>query len=595
MKDSNLRTDQLYEQISAYPKPPMASIPNAGALLDELNISRNHWYGRLVTFLVVDRSGFRAFLQRHPEQLETILRNTYLRGGGAKGPTISATLSIIDDTRNLPAVSRAGALVMAAIDLHKDISSGKLAADNHRGQTMEMGQYPNLFSTKFVVEKNGPMRLYKTKHHSHMIVIVANRFYKVEIDGLQLEGGSERLDHTLKAIVANARSCRLDSVKFSPGVFTCCNERLQRAGFDSLNENGANHAALDAIKHSFLTLCLDLDDRPITDADALRMAHSLNPGNRWHYSSMQIVVFGNAKTSIIYSFDAYLDGNVMARSAAELARRSLKFGPKTMAKSDCASEGRFTKLRWQIPPNLFRRAHQSLRLVQDSQAATYTILGIGRTVFDRYAINSVSAFVIALAQTARQITGQIPQIIQLVNMSNFRCMGFKRVNSVTQAVVAFLEYTRDGDFEIGAASKLLKLAAESQQRLIKQNRTTLSAIELFNIFRNSITGLHRQYVRVICTLAALIGTLTRSVSLAGSDIIISHPAIFPEVSLVGRPGIRVSYAKYFALHYQIFDEHIILTVMPGTHWATSNSELAAILELNLRSLCSILTDSTRLS
>ena len=56
------------------------------------------------------------------------------------------------------------------------------------------------------------------------------------------------------------------------------------------------------------------------------------------------------------------------------------------------------------------------------------------------------------------------------------------------------------------------------------------------------------------------------------DIVISHPEIYPEVPIVGRPGIRLPYAKYFGLHYQILEEKIVITMMPGLNWAIPNVE-----------------------
>jgi hypothetical protein len=47
--------------------------------------------------------------------------------------------------------------------------------------------------------------------------------------------------------------------------------------------------------------------------------------------------------------------------------------------------------------------------------------------------------------------------------------------------------------------------------------------------------------------------------------------------MLGRPGVRLPYVRYFALHYQMLDDRTRLTVMPGPSWKISNADLAAAL------------------
>ena len=65
------------------------------------------------------------------------------------------------------------------------------------------------------------------------------------------------------------------------------------------------------------------------------------------------------------------------------------------------------------------------------------------------------------------------------------------------------------------------------------------------------------------------------------EIVVSHPEIYPGIPVVGRPGVRLPYAKLFGLHYQIFPDSIVVTMMPGIEWQISNRDLVLELERNL--------------
>ena len=66
-----------------------------------------------------------------------------------------------------------------------------------------------------------------------------------------------------------------------------------------------------------------------------------------------------------------------------------------------------------------------------------------------------------------------------------------------------------------------------------------------------------------------------------NEVHVYNPEIYPETPIVGRPGIRLPYLKYFGLHYQILEEKIVVTVMPSVKLYISNAELIKELKKNL--------------
>jgi hypothetical protein len=75
---------------------------------------------------------------------------------------------------------------------------------------------------------------------------------------------------------------------------------------------------------------------------------------------------------------------------------------------------------------------------------------------------------------------------------------------------------------------------------------------------------------------------------APREILVSHPEIYPEVPVVGRPGVRLPYVTCFGLHYQIWENKTVITMMPGATWKTPNEALITQLAANLAKVCVLL-------
>ena len=92
--------------------------------------------------------------------------------------------------------------------------------------------------------------------------------------------------------------------------------------------------------------------------------------------------------------------------------------------------------------------------------------------------------------------------------------------------------------------------------------------------------LRRGLLAAAAALAA-VGALPRE------RIILSHPEIFPEVALLGRPGVRLPYVSHFGLHYQMFADRIVLTMMPGKKWTSANDRFVEAVEAALREVIAV--------
>lgn len=580
--DENERTRDVFEQIGSYAKPPLMPLPDfndSATYLDE-GIKPGA-ISRFVIKIAMSFSGFKSFYRQLSNHLEVLLRQHNLRLPGLFSPIISATLVLDHDRRDLSPIQRAAILLMGARKLYDDLIGGRLEPDQYKEQALEMGQYPNLFSTSLVLDGKGA-RVFKSKLVSKILVLVGGKFYLLDVGNLDTETTIEQVEEALAQLVAQSHKNKLRPDEFSPGIITCAANRTQLRAFHDLLKDERNRSSYQALRHTFVTLCLDLDAYPASDDEVMLVGHSQNYENRWFHSSLQLVVFGNAKACAICNFTTYLDGNTMMRGAAELQKRATTY-PLGIKKNNEPVRPILTKeLTWNINPVVIRRAERDLKFISDTQQATFEITGMGKKFFNAHGIDPVPTFIIALQMTANQLMDKKVVIEQFLTLSKYRCMDLTTAIVTTDEVLKFIDYINSYRIDPAYARTLLQEAINSQSRECRKGRRYLPVSVLLILFFRSRKLLSKFYALAITgILLTILRVLGFYKSRPAREVIVSHPEIYPEVPLVGRPGIRLPYAKYFGLHYQIFENKIIITMMPGIKWKISNVELIAKLRKNL--------------
>lgn len=568
------RTRDLYEVIPGFPTPPLVPLPRAEDLrsIGKVGLEGRRAAGWILK-TVASVAGFREFQERLPPRLEYLLRRCNLRGPAFLGPVISATVALQDDPRSPSPTTRAATLVLAARSLYEEVRSGKLPPDRHRGEPLEMGQYPNLFSTSLVFEGKRA-RVFKSTNRSRMIAVVAGRFHALELGEPASKAGVWQLSEALGRLADANRPKRAE---LSPGLLTCATATAQRKAFLELEKTGINREALALLRHSFLTLCLDLDKHPSSHAEAAFLAHSANYANRWYNSSLQLVVFGNARACAIFNFDAYLDGNTMMRAASEIQRRGATYPASDQPGRD---SGRLcvTELPWAVDGRLIQRAEEELGSIQDDQPATFELQGLGSSSLAAHNVQPVAAFVLALQMTANRLAGRIVRITQFLSMSRYRCMGVATAEVTTPEVIRFVEYVNREDMRRDQARVLLRDAIESQILQARKARRHLPPDMIFSLFIRSGRGIRGLLARWTFMFLRRFGLLAP----AHRDVLVSHPATYPGVAFMGRPGIRLPYVACFGLHYHILENKTVVTVMPSVRWRIPNTALVASLRKDLQ-------------
>jgi hypothetical protein len=554
------RSQDIYEVVPGYPPAPQPPLPAPGdfSTLEAMGLTLTP-FSRRVIGGAMRMTGFNRFWPELPHRIDDLQRRVNLRGPALYAQAVSATLALADDPRPLTPFQRAAALVLAVRQLRDEYFSGALAPDMVRGEPAEMGQYANLFSTS-VAWEDGLPRLYKSKEADRIAVLAGGRFFIVDIK----EATADELAATLESCVALAAEAAADGPEPTIARLTAASDMTQWKIVPVLVQRPANAESLEALKHTLVTVCLDLDDQPADPGQAALIAHRDNPDNRCWYASLQLVVFGNAKAAAACSFSAYLDGNVMMRGGAEIVRRAADVSfslPETRARMLPVRE-----LHWAVGQQALDMADADrLRLRDEQPVATYEFVGLGQRFFDAAKVDAVPAFVLALALATKRFTGTVPLITQFLTMSRYRCTDLVTAMVTLPEVAAFVD--------AGGSAETLRPAVEVQKAVMSAARKSISLQTIFRLYINSDPA-KRNLRGVTKRVATAFLRRTGAFKPKAREIVISHPAIYPEVPIVGRPGARLPYTKYFGLHYQIWDDRTVVTFMPGTNWQVKNGELA---------------------
>ena len=577
--DPNERTQDVFEHIEHYEKPPLVPLPEKGdfSSLQEMGVKPGGLSNGIIKFGLA-LTGFNSFERDLPKNLEGLLRRSNLRGAGLFSLIVSASLALEDDPRSLTPAQRAATLLFGARSLHRDLWDGTLSPDMYREHVLEMGQYPNLFSTSLTVDGKRA-RIYKSRRTNQITVMIDGNFHLLEVDGAGETTGINPVIQAMDALVDQSRENPRKPDSLTPGILTCASHAAQLPIFQRLQENETNRASLEKLRHSFLTICLDLDSHPETDAEAALVAQSKNLENRWQHASLQLVVFGNAKAVALCNFNAYVDGNTMMRGASEIYTRAANT-PLDDLQNGLQETLPHEELKWEIRSEAVQRAQQDIAWVMDDQQATYDI-PIGTQDFAVGGVRAVPAFILGLAMTAKKLTGEMAHINQFMAMTRYRCMDLTTASMTTDEVARFVDYMQEPDPNRAEARALLDAAIDSQGKAGREARAYLRYSKMLQLFIESKQGFGKVFTSLMLAFSMLLLRLVGSFKQPETDIVVSHPGIYKAIPVVGRPGIRLPYVKHFGLHYQIMADKTVVTMMPAVKWDVPNDELIEELHSNL--------------
>jgi hypothetical protein len=577
------RTKFIYEDIPTYQQPPQ--IPLMSLSLAEAYRSlhlKKTLLSRCALWLLNVPTGFSRFYKALPEHLDEMLKTYDLRRSSLQAPIISATLTLQDDPRTDNPLDRAVSLLLGAKSFYDDLINGRLEQDRYGNAELEMGQYPNLFSTNLTVE-NRKSRIFKSARTDQITILVNRQIYLMTIENWDSASAFSELKSMLETIVQHSSS--IEKLQPPIGLVTSASQVVQVRGISRMQANPMNQNNIEKLKHSFVTICLDLDKYPQDESEAFVNSHAGNPENRWSWQSLQLVVHGNGKACAVCNFSVYLDGNTMMRGAAEICHRGTEIAIEKSSKP--LNNNTFEHLQWQVNPQLLEAANRDFEKIKDDQQATFVLQTLSKTVAQQMNVDAVGVFVLALCMTTQRHVKKLPVVHQFLTMSKYRYMDLTTAIVSTPEVQTFCDFMKKHANDKSNGYELLIQAIDSQKQACRDERSAFSLVTIYSMFLMSQQGIKKIWAVLNFMFAEFVLRKTKHLSQSRRDIVISHPAIYPEITMVGRPGVRLPYVTYFALHYQIFQDRTIVTMMPGLRWCVPNEKLIAELNANIQAIIEI--------
>jgi len=186
--------------------------------------------------------------------------------------------------------------------------------------------------------------------------------------------------------------------------------------------------------------------------------------------------------------------------------------------------------------------------------------------------------------TARKLINRPVSIAQFLSMTKYCCMGVLTEVVTTPEVHHFVDYVMGERVDPDEAVRLLQEANTSQAEVIRAKRRYYPLRETLGLFMTTKKGAGWIWSMGVLAFTVLLLRLFGKYEQNEIDVIASHPAIYPEVPVVGRPGIRLPYAREFGLHYQIWEDHTTIVMMPALKWSIPNAQVIAALQESLERL-----------
>lgn len=579
------RTHEIYEDIVGYKKPPLISCQpwtpkNMAADVDG-------FIRKFAIKFLLGLSGYSRAIKNYDLELEKLLKYQYLRNIVPHGPVGSASCILAAEPEERSYLDRAARLTIAGIKLHNDFYQGKLRQEVHKNTPQEMGQFGNLFGNSICVPD--ATKIYKSASSNKILVVCRGVFYIVDISSI-ISGKINYADLTccFAAIVEDSKDRASDQIYKSPSEIAACHPAIQLPNWEKLLKIDVNRESLATLHETLFTLCLDITD-DTSNANIKTYAtkiHSGNFDNRWHHASMQIVVNSYSVAGAIFSFDRYIDGNIMARASAELYERAWAESKNRTISVATPEQIPFYPLQWHINKNLFVDAKNDLTdIVNHLEDTIYDISEYSQASLGNNKKLAVPIFVVGLALTFKEITGKTPVINQLLDMASHRYMGIGSANVTTEELQKFLEaWENKSNIFTAMQKQLLISACISQQSCCRKSRSELAPPTYLYLFLKSRKRL-QQFFGFMG-----FGVYQRHAKNQDPmpDVFISHPSIDHRIEYLGRPGTRYPYINLMTMHYQIREHETRLVLASPASWKEPHNEFVQRLKEKLVQLTNII-------
>jgi carnitine O-acetyltransferase len=218
-------------------------------------------------------------------------------------------------------------------------------------------------------------------------------------------------------------------------------------------------------------VCLDSDTAPGGLTGLTANLRDGNCHNRYYDKSMQIIVTENGKAGLCFE-RAAVDGSVALGFAARLQRESLALATADETLPPSQTLVRIRAVDWSLSKALKRHlqaAHKTVGATRDQRdIEAWTVLQLGLKTFKALNISPDAAVQLALQLATDEVTGQIPNIFEPVQIRHFAGGRMDFIMPVTtESLAAVRSLKADTGNQFFTAAQIYRAAKTHQSQVLR--------------------------------------------------------------------------------------------------------------------------------
>jgi len=379
-------------------------------------------------------------------------------------------LQLEDDPLAGSLVERAARLIAAALNLHQRIHAQALAPDLADNLPLEMDQYRRCFATHRRPRLHCDEVVTTVGSH-HIAVLIGGHVYSMSVDLQRGAASLSSIQKSLEHLAENTDSAN-DS-ETAPGMLSALPRDQWAQQRDALLKDGNNQQTLSLLEKALFVVCLDTETAPGSAGGITANLRDGNSHNRFYDKSMQIIVMENGKAGLCFE-RAAVDGSVALGFAARLHRESVRLPLAGQEGKQYHSPIRTRAAAWSLSPSLKRQMQAAKKYIAEAHSQrgieTWTNPHIAIRNFKALDISADAVVQLAIQLAASEVTGQIPNIFEPVQIRHFAGGRMDFIVPITAESMEAVRALRDPNANRYYIAAHLRRAAKAHQNLVQRTK-----------------------------------------------------------------------------------------------------------------------------
>jgi hypothetical protein len=411
---------------------------------------------------------------------------------------------------------------------------------------------------------------------------------------VDLQRGAASLSSIQKAlelIIENTEA--VDDNDVAPGMLSALPRDQWAEQREALQKDGNNQQTLSLLEKALFVVCLDTETAPGSVGGITANLRDGNSHNRFYDKSMQIVVMENGKAGLCFE-RAAVDGSVALGFAARLHRESVRLPLAGQEGKQYHTPIRTRGAAWSLSPSLKRQMQAANKYITEARnqrgIETWTSPHIGIRHFKALDISADAVVQLAIQLAASEVTGQMPNIFEPVQIRHFAGGRMDFIVPTTAESMEAVRALRDPNANRYYTAAHLRRAAKAHQSLVQRTKNGRGLIgHLLALNAVEADESSRKGLDVSSWRHALLSHLDKGLQiLLRQDVLAANGSGFDGVASFAPIGPR---SDMLSIGYLMKDDGITFELRADGRYSAQTRALRSALEKGLLTITRILANS----